>query len=294
MRRTFTRREALLAGACAPALLAQGRPLTIDTHIHLFDPARWPYAPLATYKPPAFTLEDHVKLADTLAHAVIVHPEPYQDDHRYLDYCLEHEPRPGYFKGTCLFDPLRDDTPDRLRAIVQRWPKRIVAMRIHAVSRTTENTGPIRNRDLKDPRMFACWRALAAVGMAVQMHFIPAQAANIRALAEKFPDTTVILDHMGRPGGGTEDEYKNVLELAKLPKIILKYSSWAEYKGDLAALTRRLYDTFGPRRMIWGAVGNTPVEFRKNSDRFEELLAFASTADRAAIRGGNAQRLFFG
>lgn len=294
MRRTFTRREALLAAGSAPAVLGQDRAPTIDTHIHLFDPARVPYAAAAPYKPAAYTLEDHAKLAGTLAHAVIVHPEPYQDDHRYLDYCLEHEPRPGYFKGTCLFDPLRDDTPDRIRAIVKRWPKRIVAMRIHAVSRETESTGPIRNRDLKDPRMLACWRALAAAGMGVQMHFIPAQAANIRALAEKFPDTTVILDHMGRPGGGTEDEYRDVLALAKAPKVILKYSNWAEYKGDLAALTRRLYDSFGPRRMIWGGVGNTAEEFRKNSARFEELLAFASAADRAAIRGGNAQRLFFG
>ena len=289
MRPTFTRREALLAGCSASALLAQSGALTIDTHIHLFDPARVPYAPLATYKPAAYTLEDHAKVAGTLAHAVIVHPEPYQDDHRYLDYCLEHEPRPGYFKGTCLFDPLGADTPGRIRAIAARWPKRIVAMRIHAVSRTPENSGPIRNRDLTDPRMPGCWRALAAAGMAVQMHFIPAQAAKIGALAAKFPEITVILDHMGRPGGGTEAEYRDVLDLAKLPKVILKYSGWTQYQGDLAALTRRLFDTFGPQRMIWGGVGNAPDDFRKNSERFEALLSFASASDRAAIRGGNAQ-----
>ncbi len=46
--------------------------------------------------------------------------------------------------------------------------------------------------------------------------------------------------------------------------------------------------------MIWGMVGNTPAEYRKQVARFEELLAFASAADRARIRGGNAQRLFFG
>lgn len=293
MRRTFTRREALLAACSTPALMAQTAAPTIDTHIHLFDPARFAYAPLGTYQPPPYTLEDHAKVAGSLAHAVVVHPEPYQDDHRYLDYCLEHEPRPGYFKGTCLFDPLRDDTPGRIRAIAARWPKRIIAMRIHAVSPTPENTGPIRNRDLADPRMAACWRALAAAGMAVQLHFIPVQAAKIGALAAKFPETTVILDHMGRPASGTEAEYKDVLALAKQPKVILKYSGWTQYKGDLAALTRRLFDTFGPQRMIWGGVGNTPDEFRKNSARFEELLSFASAADRAAIRGGNARRLFF-
>jgi predicted TIM-barrel fold metal-dependent hydrolase len=131
------------------------------------------------------------------------------------------------------------------------------------------------------------------MGMAVQMHFIPGQAPNIRALAAKFPETTVILDHMGRPGQGTEKEYEEVLKLAELPRVILKYSSWGEYKGDLSRLTRRLYDTFGPERIIWGTLGNTLADYRKQAARFEELLAFASEAERASIRGGNAQRLFF-
>ena len=74
---------------------------------------------------------------------------------------------------------------------------------------------------------------------------------------------------------------------------LLKYSNWAEYKGDLGKLTKRLYDAFGAERMIWGKLGNTPADFRKQAARFDELLAFASEADRARIRGGNAQRLFF-
>jgi predicted TIM-barrel fold metal-dependent hydrolase len=297
MGNTFTRREALLgAAASAGALVAAAAQAAIETHIHLFDPARVPYAPDAPYKPPAYTLEDHVKLVEAagLAHSIIVHPEPYQDDHRYLEYCFAHEPRPGYFKGTCLFDPLREDTPGRMRALAQRWGKRIVALRIHEMSMTPESVGPIRNRDMKDPRMLACWQAVATMGMAVQMHFIPAQAPNIRRVAAQFRETTVILDHMGRPGQGTETEYEEVLKLADLPRVILKYSNWGEYKGDLGRLTRRIYDAFGPERMIWGVLGNTPAEYRKQAARFEELLAFTSEADRAKIRGGNAQRLFFG
>ena len=146
---------------------------------------------------------------------------------------------------------------------------------------------------MRDARMLACWKAVALMGMAVQMHFIPAQAPNIRALAAKFPETTVILDHMGRPGEGTEKEYEQVLRLAELPRIILKYSSWGDYKGDLGRLTKRLHGAFGPRRMIWGTLGNTPAELRKQASRFDELLAFTSEGDRAAIRGGNAQGLFF-
>ena len=104
----FTRREILGVAASAGALLAAAAPATIESHVHLFDPERVPYAPGAPYKPAAYTLEDHTKLVEAagLAHSIIVHPEPYQDDHRYLEYCLAHEPKPGYFKATCLFDPL--------------------------------------------------------------------------------------------------------------------------------------------------------------------------------------------
>jgi predicted TIM-barrel fold metal-dependent hydrolase len=296
MGNTFTRREALLGlTASAGALLAAPVSSTIETHVHLFDPVRVPYAPDAPYKPVAYSLEDHLKLVEAagLAHSIIVHPEPYQDDHRYLEYCFAHEPRPGYFRGTCLFDPLREDTPVRMRALAERWPKRIVALRIHEMSMTPEAGGPIRNRDMKDPRMLACWQTVTSLGMAVQMHFIPGQAPNIRSLATRFPETTVILDHMGRPGQGTEKEYEEVLRLAELPQVILKYSSWESYKGDLNRLTKRIYDAFGPKRMIWGTLGNTLEEYRKQSARFGELLAFAPEADRARIRGGNAERMFF-
>ncbi len=292
----MTRREALLGfTASAAALRAAAAPVTVETHVHLFDPERVAYAPDAPYQPPAYTLEDHTKLVEAagLLHSIIVQPEPYQDDHRYLEYCFAHEPGPGYFKGTCLFDPLREDTPRRIRELAERWPKRIVALRIHEVSMRPETGGPIRNRDMRDPRMLACWRALASMGMAVQMHFIPGQAPNIRALAAKFPDTTVILDHMGRPGQGTEKEYEEVLKLAELPRVILKYSNWGEYKGDLSRLTRRIYDAFGPERIIWGTLGNMVEEYRKQAARLEELLAFAADADRAHIRGGNARQLFF-
>jgi L-fuconolactonase len=289
-------RRATLAGAIgAAARLFAAPATTIETHVHLFDPERVPYAPDAPYRPPAYPLESHLKLAQAagLAHSVIVHPEPYQDDHRYLEYAFAHEPRPGYFKGVCLFDPFREDTPRRIHALLERWPKRILALRIHETTMKPEASGPIRNRDMRDPRMLACWKALAAMGPGIQMHAIPAHAANIRSLAERVPEATVILDHMGRPADGTDQEYAEVLRLTKLPRVILKYSGWDMYKGDLPQLTRRIYDAFGPDRMIWGMLGNTIEEHRKQSARFEELLAFAPAADRAKIAGGNAMRLFF-
>src|SRR2546425_12454715 len=121
----YPSRRELLAGALGvvPALCAT-RPVgtLVDTHVHLFscDPARFPYPPDAPYKPAPQPLEDYLKLVEAarIDHTVIVHPEPYQDDHRYLEYCFAHEPSPAYFKGTCLFDPIAPRTPERIESLV--------------------------------------------------------------------------------------------------------------------------------------------------------------------------------
>ena len=297
MGNTFTRREALLGlTASAGTLLAARRQSTIETHVHLFDPTRVPYSPNAPYKPPAYTLEDHLKLVEaaSLAHSIIVHPEPYQDDHRYLDYCLEHEPRPGYFKATCLFDPLRADTPGRMRALAERWPRRIVALRIHEMSMTPEAGGPIRNRDMKDPRMtgLLAGRSLPGDG--------GADAFCTGAGAEHPRVSGQISGHHRDPGShgpaGTRygEGVRGSAEAGRTAACHPEVFQLGEYKGDLNRLTRRLYNAFGPERIIWGTLGNTAADYRKLAARFEELLAFAAEADRANIRGGNAQRLFFG
>ena len=226
----LTRRE-LLAGAlaAAPALRA-ARPegTLIDTHIHLFDPKQFPFAPLATYQPPPELLENYVKFvaAARIQHTIVVHPEPYQDDHRYLEYCFAHEPSPGYFKGTCLFDPVAPETPARMEELARRHKGRIVGMRIHemlAPGAPPSTSGAIKDRDMQSPAMENTWRKAQQLGMAIQMHFLPHFAPQIGALARKFPNVPVILDHLARAGQGTPADYEEVLRLARIPRVYMKY-----------------------------------------------------------------------
>ena len=72
------------------AAVTRPKGIVIDTHIHLFEPGRFPYHASAVYKPAALPLDAYslfVKEAG-IGHTIIVHPEPYQDDHRYLEYCF--------------------------------------------------------------------------------------------------------------------------------------------------------------------------------------------------------------
>lgn len=287
------------------SLAARPGGVIVDTHIHLFAGAskEFPYAANAPYKPEPLTLETYSRFAAEarIDHAIIVHPEPYQDDHRYLEHCLKNEPSPGFFKGTCLFDPIRGDTPSRMEALAARNPGRIVALRIHEMrscAAPASDSGAIKDRDLLHPAMKATWSKAQSLGLAIQMHFIPCHAPQIRELALQFPKVTVILDHLARAGQGTAAEYAEVLKLASLNQVIMKfsgvaYSSRQEYPHrDAAPLARRVYDAFGADRIIWGSFGNTREAFQRSAALLDEMFAFASEAERVKIRGANAVRLF--
>ena len=314
----MTRRRVLagLGVASLPLAVAVGRPAgpVVDTHVHLFsaDQKRFPFASNATYKPAPAALEDYVRFAleARVDHAVIVHPEPYQDDYRYLEYCFAHEPSKGFFKGTCLFDPASKDTPDRLSSLVGNNPGRIVALRIHETHKpgsASLTSGPIKDRDLKSPEMKATWKRCQQLKIAVQMHFLPYYAVDIFQLAQQFPDMPVIVDHLGRGGEGTAAEFKNVLKLATLPKVYMKFaniesSSKEKYPfADAKPLVRRAYDAFGPDRMIWGYFGHdatgvgggfSMAAFERDAALFENMFDFAKEEERQQIRGGNALRLY--
>jgi predicted TIM-barrel fold metal-dependent hydrolase len=297
----FNRRE-IIFGAAAAAMGAKDQ--LIDTHIHLFEPDRFPYHPSATYKPPAAPLApylDFVKQAG-IDHVIIVHPEPYQDDHRYLTYCFENERPRGLFKGTCLFDPIDPASPKKMEEMVKRYPGRIVALRIHAMNAPGEapsKTGAIKNRDLRDPAMKAAWRAAAKLGLAIQMHFAPHHAPEIGKLASEFKDVPVILDHMGRFGQGKPVDYDAVTALALAsPKVYFKFSGWGYSSKqpaphpDLNRFVMGAVDNFGAERVLWGGLGQNMASFKAASAVFDAQFGVLPAADRAQIRGGAAAKLF--
>jgi predicted TIM-barrel fold metal-dependent hydrolase len=278
----------------------------IESHIHLFadDPVRFPYNS-ASYKPQREPVEDYVRFVGEarINHAVIVHPEPYQDDHRYLEYCLAQEPSPGFFKATCLFDPIDPQTPKRMQALIKRNPGRIVALRIHEVhpaGTPSTTNGLIRNRDLRNPQMAVTWHAAHDLGLDIQIHCVPHYAAQIGELAAKFPQTPVILDHLARAGQGTPQEFEQVLQLARLPRAYMKYTSTGVETiskqpyphADAKPLVKRIYEAFGADRMIWGELGTNMADFEREVKLFDLMFDFAPEAERAKIRGLTAQRLF--
>jgi predicted TIM-barrel fold metal-dependent hydrolase len=293
----LSRRDILTFAAAMPAWAAAraGGPI-VESHVHLFaaDLKRFPLAPNATYKPEPLPVKEYVRFATSVGidHAVLVQPEPYQDDYRYLEYCFAHEPSPMFFKGTCLFDPTAHETPDRISALVGQNPGRIVALRIHETHKPgtpSLTEGPIKDRDMRSPAMKATWRRVQQLGLAIQMHFLPYYAPQIGELAQQFPDVPIILDHLGRMAEGTPEEAAGVLKLARFPQIYIKY---ANAKETMKPLIRRAFAAFGPNRMMWGYFGHDKAGFDRETELFERMFEFASEEDREKIQGRTALKLF--
>jgi predicted TIM-barrel fold metal-dependent hydrolase len=296
---TLTRRHllALTGAALLPACMtsrAEPTPMIVDTHVHCFaEPtdARFPVHPRGTYHPTAAATPEHLLACldgAGIARAILVHAEPYQDDHRWLEHCLTVTR--GRTKGTYLFFADDPGAPAALTALAKRAP--LVAARVHAYA-------PERLPPFSAPGMRALWRAAADAGLAMQLHFEPRWAPGFAPLIDEFRSTTVIIDHLGRPSQGTPDEHQVVVRWADKPNTIVKVSALSEVTQyphrDQGPAIRALTAAYGAGRMIWGgsfAATSTPASTAADIDRARRALAHLSRADQDQILGGTAARVF--
>ncbi|HEY2411441.1 MAG TPA: amidohydrolase family protein [Pirellulaceae bacterium] len=289
------------AGACAASAVAsnnisanQARVPRVDAHLHCFagkDDSRFPYHERGPYQPEAAATPEH--LLDCMSqagvdYAIVVHPEPYQDDHRYLEYCLNVGK--GKLKGTVLLFADREGSLEKMPELCRKLNP--VAVRVHAYS-------PDRLPPLGKPELRRLWSMATDHGLAVQLHFEPRYAAGFEPLIREFAQTTVIIDHMGRPFQGTPAEHAVVLNWAKLDNTIMKLSAIPPQTmyphRDIQPIVKQLTDAWGAERMIFGGgfgAETTGESYRQAFERARSYLAHLSAADQAKILGGTAAKLF--
>ena len=267
----------------------------VDTHLHCFsgiDPA-FPYHPRAPYRPEAKATPEHLLMCMDEADvdfAVVVHPEPYQDDHRYLEHCLNVGGE--RLKGTCLFFADRPGSVAKMAPLVERNPGRIVAARLHAYA--PDRLPPFGTSELRH-----LWKTASDLGLAMQLHFEPRYAPGLEPLVREFSKTTVVIDHMGRPMQGTIGEHDVVVRWSRFPNTVMKVSSLPDQNKyphrDVRPVVRRLTEAFGADRMIYGGgfkAGATGQTYRAYRERVADLLSHLSSDDRNKLLGGTATKLF--
>ncbi|GAA4467478.1 hypothetical protein GCM10023189_51200 [Nibrella saemangeumensis] len=261
----------------------------IEWNAHIFSPdlQRFPFHPQAVYKPdvskqPADPLAAYLKHLDEekIDRAVIVHPEPYGDDHALILDCLKREP--NRLRGTTLYYPNDPNAPKKLAALVRQEP-RIVATRFHA-HRGKESY----LNTFADPGVRALWKQAVDNDLIIELHIGPNYARQAGDAIAAFPGCKVLIDHLAEPNMGTGVEFADVLDLARFPNVYMKLSGLEYFATDkpyfesALPFTRRVIQAFGVDRMVWGS--GSPIIVDKHMPGYTE-------ADRAKVKGGNLRKL---
>jgi predicted TIM-barrel fold metal-dependent hydrolase len=221
----------------------------VDSHVHTWkhDP-EFPFAPGANVPARDAAPETLLELmkANGVSKTVIIQVIHYRYDNRFLERVLKQYP--GTFKGVCRVDPLDPAAPDQLSELTGRG---FSGVRLSPGNGASGDwiAGPLmpplwkRCFDLKAPMT-----VLAAVGRMPQ----------VAQLMEKLPDLTLVIDHMADCPVDQPRELEKLIALKRFPNVFVKIShTWSLSRQpypwlDSQELVKRLYDAFGPRRLMWG------------------------------------------
>ena len=263
--------------------------MIIEWNNHIFSPdlPRYPFHPQAVYTPdlsdaPADPLEAYLEhmAQEGIDRAVLVHPEPYGDDHRLVLECLERQPE--RFKGTCLFYPKDLEAPRKMAKLVAHQPQ-IVAVRFHA------HRGKETYLDsFDDIGVRALWEKALELGLIVNLHIGPNYALQVAELLRRYPQTQVLIDHLAEPHLGNAVEYAHILDLAAFERVYMKLSGLNHFAQDAPLyqsarpFTRRVIEAFGPERMVWGS--GTPRIVDAHLQGYSEQ-------ERMKVKGDNLAQL---
>ena len=148
-------------------------------------------------------------------------------------------------------------------------------------------------------------RALADYGFACDVCVRHWQLDGALALARACPETTIALDHIGKPdvAHGTLDPWRErISALADCANVVCKLSVVVHGRPDdrwdeaaVAPFAAHVLDRFGPERVLWGS--NWPVAglvtgYRDWAALAERLCARLAAGDRAAIFSATARRVY--
>jgi L-fuconolactonase len=269
----------------------------VDTHVHVVaeDNERYPLRPtsisLGWFRDAPVTVEGLLErmTAAGVDRAVLVQPmTAYGFDNRYvIDAARTH---PDRLTSVVVIETA-DEPARRLRAMVSEG---VTGVRLFTIG------NPALTR-LDGPDALGVCEVAADLGLRVVVTILSHQLPELRTMLERFPETTVALDHCGFPdlcGGPPYAEAGDLFELATLPNLSLKVSGHlleqAEASGDPRDFVDHLAAAFGADRLLWGS------DYPQTHDRpYGALVEMGRAvcsrlppADQRCFLGENALRLW--
>ncbi|RKS78958.1 putative TIM-barrel fold metal-dependent hydrolase [Actinomadura pelletieri DSM 43383] len=267
----------------------------LDTQIHMFLPNTpdrpWPDIGESYNGKPESTPKQILPRMDALGiDAVAIVPAIWAGDDNTpaLGWAAEHPGRFGVMGRFNLWDP------DRER--IERWFD-------NPYMRGIRMSYPdFRGRDWIDVDTFPWfWEAAERLGIPLMLLIYGPEVRKVAGIAERHPDLKLIVDHMGLIIGDpdTQDLWAyidDIFPLVKYPNVYMKFSAIPDYTSEpypypsLTPTLRRVYDAYGPQRLMW-ASDTTRVRgatWRENLDHVRYTLDFLSEEDKVWILGRTA------
>jgi predicted TIM-barrel fold metal-dependent hydrolase len=183
--------------------------------------------------------------------AVLVQPLYPGEDNSYVADCAAANPE--RFAAVCVVDPLKEGAADRLEYWVLGRGCRGLRLRPRL---------PSESAMFGHPDTYPLWERARSLKVIVSVLASPEHLQAIAALAERFPEVPIVIDHMGYPdvtGGVGAPGFKALLDLSHFQRLFVKVSGYYYYSregypyADCLDFFNTLYDVFGPTRLIWGS-----------------------------------------
>jgi predicted TIM-barrel fold metal-dependent hydrolase len=265
----------------------------LDPHVHVWKhDARFPFAPGAKVPDYDATPEMLLNLMrqNGVSKTVIIQVSHYRYDNSYLAAVLKQYR--DTFHGVCRVDPLDPAAPDHLSMLCEQQGFRGVRLSPAADASGDWIVGP-----LMPPLWQRCENLRVPMTLLTPITRIP----DIQKLVEKFPGLNVVIDHMADCPVDHPEQLENLVALVRYPKVYVKIShTWSLSKEayhwrDSQRLVKRLYDTFGPKRLMWATDWPIALDRATYSQRLTVVrddMSFLNAADKEWILSETIQQVW--
>jgi L-fuconolactonase len=284
----ITRRKMIAMTAAAPI---STYPI-LDPHVHVWshDP-HFPFAPGA--KVPDFDATPEMLLdlmkANGVQKTVIIQVIHYRYDNSYLAAVLKKYPQ--FFQGVCRVDPLDPAAPDQLSQLTEQGFRGV----------RLSPAGDASGDWIRGPLMPPLWKRCDSLKVPMTVLAPIGRIPDVQKLIEKYPDLTVVIDHMADCPVDHPEQLESLVALERYPKVFVKIShTWSLSKQsypwlDSQQLVKRLYDTFGPKRLMWDTdwpIAKERATYPQRLTVVRDDMKFLNADDKSWILSKTVERVW--
>jgi L-fuconolactonase len=264
----------------------------IDPHVHVWkhDP-KYPFAKEARVPDRDATPEMLLDLMkkNGVARTVIIQVIHYRYDNSYLADVLKQYPQ--YFQGVARVDPLDAGAPDHLSRLTEQGFR---GVRLSPAANAAGDW-------IAGPLMPPLWKRCEELKVPMTVLAPVTRMPDVDKLAARYPELTVVIDHMADSPLDQPQQLEKLIALKRYPKLFVKIShTWALSKQpypflDAQEQVKRLYDVFGPQRLMWATdwpVCEAHTTYDKALTLIRDDMKFLNAEDRRWMLSRTVERVW--